>query len=98
MNSVRRAASSSGASSAMWWPQSTGWPRRRSPAQSLQLAANLAPQRNLIQAAVADLAADDGGQHFQAGDALRADGGGVLGQDHQVGQQAGGNRALDVLL
>jgi len=35
---VRRAASSSGASSAMWWPQSTGWPRRRSPAQSRQMA------------------------------------------------------------
>ena len=47
---------------------------------------------------VAELAADDGGDHFEAGDAVRADGGRVFGQDREVGQLARLDRALDVLL
>src|SRR2546430_210745 len=47
---------------------------------------------------VAGYAAGDGGEHLQAGDALRADRGRVLGQHHQVGEHAGGDGALHVLL
>jgi hypothetical protein len=47
---------------------------------------------------VADLAVDDRGEDFQAGDAVRADDGGVFGQDREVGELSRLDRAFDVLL
>src|SRR6266536_4032299 len=76
-----------------WWPGSVrpGW-------TSFPTASRYRGGRALIQACVAELPADDRGEHLQAGDAVRADRGRVLGQHHQVGEHAGGDRALDVLL